>query len=67
MLADYDMWRTCRTCLRKADDLVSLDGASDININSDSKSITYKSNGDLLMECANIEVRFNGLLLTQIT
>lgn len=67
MLADYDVWRTCRTCLRKADDLVSLHGTSDINTNSDSKSISYKSNGDLLMEFANVEVRFNSIPLTQIT
>lgn len=57
MMSHYDMWRTCRTCLFKAEELVSLDGASDISIHSDAEWISSKTNGDLLMELANVQVK----------
>lgn len=63
MLADYDVRRTCRTCLRKANDLIPLDRASYIEkIDSESEeSISNETHGDLLMECANVEVRIGGI------
>lgn len=65
MLTDYDVQRTCRTCLRKTDDLVPLDRAPDIKkIDSEpEESIEYKTNADLLIECANVEVSFADIAL----
>lgn len=58
-MIDYDVRQTCRTCLgmRKENELVPLHAASDDDVSSDLESPASETNGDLLMECANVEVR----------
>lgn len=55
-MVDYDVRQTCRTCLSKADELLPLDRSAKINLNIDSVSFASKTNGDLLMELAKVQV-----------
>lgn len=59
MMSNYDLQQTCRTCLHQTDNLIPLNKAPQINGSSDTEPITNKTTGDMMMECANVEVRFS--------
>lgn len=56
--AGYDMQQTCRSCLSQLDfdELISLDKPHDEIAGGTEKLLTRKTTGEIMMECANIEV-----------
>lgn len=54
----YDFLRTCRSCLCETDDMISMNEPhDDIPRVSGSENVwTHKTIGDVMMECANVEV-----------
>lgn len=66
MMVDYDVRQTCRTCLRKADELLPLDRAANINPTCDSTTNACKTYGDLLVEFANVQVSCSSITFSRI-
>lgn len=66
MLSRYDVRHTCRTCLLKSDELVSLDESSATYVSTSSECISHETTGELLMELANIQVNFDSVSYREI-
>lgn len=55
-MMDCDIWQKCRTCLCEADELVPLNSPCEVGESSRPWINLNETNGDLLMECTNVQV-----------
>lgn len=56
-LSDYDLQKTCRSCLRVSDELIPLDSYPKQLPDDESDMNRSMTTGELMMACANIKVR----------
>lgn len=52
----YDLQQTCRSCLRQSDEMISLNEPHEENACTEFTFSIHKTTGEVMMECANVEV-----------
>lgn len=52
----YDVRQTCRSCLGQSDEMISLNEPPGEIAAADDTFTTHKTTGEVMMECANVEV-----------